>query len=236
MQGVDTQCDLCDANDPQRAHPPQYMYDNGNTGALTWWQSSSWYDYPTPLEINITLSLGHSYRISDDLTFLFEYGRPQLMILEKSSDHGENWEVYQYYAAAEMGCTERDADKEGCNGQVVSGCQYVFGMPVTSDENLATPTQVICTDQYSSTIRVSDVDVTFLINSRIMLLTNSFNPADIVAAYEANAAFQAFLDITDLRLRLLYPPTDGLEFSAQKSLFGLGKYYYAITDIQSVLT
>lgn len=182
------------------------------------------------------MSLGHSYLISDDITFVFEFGQPQLMIFEKSNNYGATWEAYQYYAAREMGCTELDGGKVGCDGTVVSGCEYVFGMALTHDTDLTTPTQVICTDQYSGRRALSDTEVVFFINSRYSLLTNSFLPMDLAEAYDANVEFQAFLDVTDLRLQLLYPATDGLEYSAQKSLYGLGKYYYSISNIDTVVT
>ncbi|XP_072017698.1 laminin subunit alpha-1-like [Amphiura filiformis] len=234
--GVAITCAKCDENDPALAHPPENILDNGDNGANTWWQSSSWYDYPTPLHVNVTIAFEHSYQVSDEIKIEFKYGRPQLMILEKSNDYGETWEVYQYYAADELGCAERDADEEGCDGTVVSGCERQFGMPVTEDTALSLPTDVICTNQYSSSVRVSDVDVTFRISDRIMLLTpGRIDVAQLAREFETNTELQSFLTVTDLRFQLLMPATDGLHISAHDDYLGLGKYFYAISNVETFI-
>ena len=70
----------CRDSDPQQRHPPEHMIDMGagNTANMdTWWQSKSWYDYPTPLEANITFSFDKQYelRVSNITEFpnLFEF-------------------------------------------------------------------------------------------------------------------------------------------------------------------
>ncbi|KAJ8038876.1 Laminin subunit beta-1 [Holothuria leucospilota] len=196
----DFRCSICNASNETLAHPPEYMYDPQLSLAdPTWWQSISWYDYPIPLEVNITLSLNHTYKLDGDITLTFQSGRPQLMVLEKSSDYGHSWDVYQYFA--------RDCSD--------------FGMVASRPYQLTDPTEIICSEDYSGSLPRSGGEVVF----------------DVVRRYDQalsnNTDFHEFLSITDLRIRLIYPATDGLEWSGQEQ--NLVKYYYAVSNIEVFL-
>lgn len=183
------------------------MYDQEPSLADgTWWQSISWYDYPIPLEVNLTLSLNHTYKLNSDIVITFQSGRPQSMVLEKSLDNGQSWDVYQYFA-------------QDCS---------VFSMSASTVRQLNDPTEVICTEGYSNPLPHSGGIVEFDVSSRYSLLSASRSPEVIIQAMENNTEFLRFLSITDLRIRLLYPATDGLEHSGQ--ILNLVKYYYAISD------
>ncbi|XP_038046622.1 laminin subunit alpha-1-like [Patiria miniata] len=209
---ISKECSLCDATNASLSHPPQYSYDQPTPGQPTWWQSITWYNYPTPLEVNLTLSLNHSYTINSEIKIVFQSSLPRRMVLEKSSDYGQTWQPYQYYAYS---------------------CSY-FGM--THADAAATPTEVICSESYSSgpqTALYSGGEVLFTVQDRLTLLTSSPFPQDFQRAYENATELKAFLEVTDLRLRLLYPATDGLEWTYQFQ--SLIHYYYAISNIGTFL-
>ncbi|XP_071820964.1 laminin subunit alpha-3-like isoform X3 [Apostichopus japonicus] len=200
-------CSICNTSNETLAHPPEYVYDQEPSLADgTWWQSISWYDYPIPLEVNLTLSLNHTYKLNSDIVITFQSGRPQSMVLEKSLDNGQSWDVYQYFA-------------QDCS---------VFSMSASTVRQLNDPTEVICTEGYSNPLPHSGGIVEFDVSSRYSLLSASRSPEVIIQAMENNTEFLRFLSITDLRIRLLYPATDGLEHSGQ--ILNLVKYYYAISD------
>ena len=128
FQDLLLECGECNAFNDSLAHPPRYIYDQPVQDSPTWWQSISWYNYNTPLEINITLSLNHSYTINSEIKIVFVSSLPRRMVLEKSSDYGQTWQPYQYYA---------------------HNCSY-FKMNATDERNIRSPTEVICSQQYSS--------------------------------------------------------------------------------------
>ncbi|XP_005882214.1 PREDICTED: netrin-G2 [Myotis brandtii] len=90
----------CDASNPDLAHPPRLMFDREDEGLATYWQSVTWSRYPSPLEANITLSWNKSVELTDDVVVTFEYGRPTVMVLEKSLDNGRSWQ-YSRWAGAQ---------------------------------------------------------------------------------------------------------------------------------------
>ncbi|NXP35738.1 NTNG2 protein, partial [Leiothrix lutea] len=111
--------DECDASNPDLAHPPKLMFDSEDEGLATYWQSVTWRRYPEPLLANITLSWNKSIELTDDIVITFEYGRPTIMMLEKSLDNGRTWHPYQYYA---------------------DDCMEAFSMPARRVRDLSTTT------------------------------------------------------------------------------------------------
>eukprot|EP00057_Strongylocentrotus_purpuratus_P033905 XP_793215.4 PREDICTED: laminin subunit beta-2 [Strongylocentrotus purpuratus] len=205
---------VCDASNFSLAHPPEYIIDSHDGDVPTWWQSISWYDYPLPLEVTVTLSLDHAYTLVDSIDLTFQSGRPKQMILEKSSDRGSSWETLQYYS---------------------TDCLEDFSLDDTSQSDIRNASKVICTSEYSGTLPYSDGHVVYSVEERLALLfSDGLTPELQVEAYQNDTAFRDLLTLTDLRLRLLYPATDGLEITGQS--FSLIKYYYAISNIESYLT
>ncbi len=146
------------------------------------------------------------------MTITFLNGGPQRMILEKSSDNGETWTVLQYFAQG-------------------SDCQQVFNMPITTDVTfLSSSTDVICTNNYKRTGSGLERNVEFEIAERLEWSGLPF---------ESNTALQEFLDVTDLRLRLLMPLTNGEEINIPATTahhFGYGRFYYAISNVDVFVT
>lgn len=63
-------CDLCDANNATKSHPPEYAVD----GMETWWQSPPLSRGMKYNEVNLTIDLGQvsslSYTTEYNLTYL----------------------------------------------------------------------------------------------------------------------------------------------------------------------
>ncbi|XP_064648800.1 netrin-G2-like [Lineus longissimus] len=209
---VPKECKYCDSNSTTDSHPPANIVDQ--SGSATWWQSITWPkpSFPNAPEITITLSFGKTYELTDDLGILFKSGRPQNMILEKSTDNGATWSVLQYYA---RDCTQ----------------YYNIGAGLETDITMANPAKVICSESYSGQLPRSGGTVTFSVTeSRYKLF---LGPAysdyqSLFSAFE-NTQLDEYMTFTDLRIKLLYPATDGKEVFG--SYIDFLHYYYAISNI-----
>ncbi|XP_077982054.1 uncharacterized protein LOC144437061 [Glandiceps talaboti] len=201
-------CLVCANNVPALAHPPELILDlEAEESSPTYWQSRSWTDFPTPLEINITISLGMQYELQDDITITFQSGLPRKMILAKSMDYGNSWDVLQYYS---------------------SDCVSDFGM--VSDMELSNPSQITCTEQYNTLTTEFGENIVFSVTPRFTLLAGPDN-ADTQNIYnylEADEKFRNLLTLTDLQIRLLTPAYLDNQTTDQNSL---AASYYAISNV-----
>ncbi|XP_067340140.1 netrin-G2 isoform X5 [Channa argus] len=204
--------DECDASNPDLAHPPQLMQDRERNGLITYWQTVTWRRHPEPLLANITLSWNKSLELTDDLQITFEYGRPTIMIMDKSMDHGRSWQPYQFYA---------------------DDCQDTFNMPPKKVRDLspANITRVICTEQYSRWVgSKNDKNVKFEVRARFAVFAGSRlqNMDALYTRMESMKGLRDFFTFTNLRLRLLRPALGGTYVQRDNLL----KYFYAISNIE----
>ncbi|XP_056134050.1 netrin-G2 [Lampris incognitus] len=203
--------DECDASSPDLAHPPQMMQDRERGGLITYWQTVTWSRYPQPLLANISLSWNKSLELVDDVIVTFEYGRPTIMVLEKSLDKGVTWQPYQYYA---------------------DDCMEAFGMPAKQVRDLAPSnvTRVICTEQYSRWVGAKEEkNVVFEVRARFVVFAGPklINMDALYTRMESMKGLREFFSFTNLRLRLLRPALGGTYVQRDN----LQKYFYAISNI-----
>ncbi|XP_013983407.2 netrin-G2 isoform X5 [Salmo salar] len=204
--------DECDASNPDLAHPPQLMQDREHTGRITYWQTVTWARYPEPLLANISLAWNKSLELTDDIAITFEYGRPTLMVLDKSMDHGSTWQPYQFYA---------------------DDCLESFNMAPkrVSDLSPANITLVICTEQFSRWVgSKNDKNVKFEVRERFAVFAGPrlLNMDSLYTRMESMKGLREFFTFTNLRLRLLRPALGGTYMQRDNLL----KYFYAISNIE----
>ncbi|XP_072310705.1 netrin-G2 isoform X4 [Eucyclogobius newberryi] len=203
--------DECDASNPDLAHPPQLMQDRERNGLITYWQTVTWRSHPEPLLANITLSWNKSLELTDDLHITFEYGRPTIMVLDKSMDHGRSWQPYQYYA---------------------DDCLDAFNMQPKRvlDLNPTNITRVICTEQFSRWVgSKNEKNVKFEVRGRFAVFAGlRLQQMDnLYTRMESMKGLRDFFTFTNLRLRLLRPALGGTYVQRDNLL----KYFYAISNI-----
>uniref|UniRef100_A0A8C1ZKZ9 Netrin G2 n=1 Tax=Cyprinus carpio TaxID=7962 RepID=A0A8C1ZKZ9_CYPCA len=204
--------DECDASNPDLAHPPQLMQDRERSGLITYWQTVTWQRYPEPLQANISLSWNKTLELTDDIQITFEYGRPTIMVLEKSMNFGRTWQPYQYYA---------------------DDCMDAFKIPASRARDLtaANVTHVICTEQYSSWVGSKNEKVVrFEVRSRFAIFAGPrlLNMEGLYTRMESMKGLRDFFMFTNLRLRLLRPALGGTYVQRDN----LMKYFYAISNVE----
>ncbi|MED6257010.1 Netrin-G2 [Xenoophorus captivus] len=204
--------DECDASNPDLAHPPQLMQDRERNGLITYWQTVTWGRHPEPLLANITMSWNKSLELTDDVQITFEYGRPTIMVLDKSMDHGRSWQPYQFYA---------------------DDCQDAFNMQPKRVRELSPTnlTRVICTEQYSRWVgSKNDKNVKFEVRERFAVFAGPRlqNMDNLYTRMESMKGLRDFFTFTNLRLRLLRPALGGTYVQRDNLL----KYFYAISNIE----
>lgn len=89
-------CQICDAADPRRAHPPSYLTDLNSAHNLTCWQSENL--NTSPHNVTLTLSLGKKFEITY-VSLQFCSPRPESLSIYKSMDYGKTWMPYQFYSS-----------------------------------------------------------------------------------------------------------------------------------------
>ncbi|XP_040279997.1 laminin subunit beta-3 [Bufo bufo] len=86
------QCCRCDSREPFSAVSHRIINVVSPIGHLRWWQSESGVD-----AVSLQFDLNRKFQLSD-VILDFRSPRPAGMLIERSSDSGKTWQVYQYLA------------------------------------------------------------------------------------------------------------------------------------------
>lgn len=210
--GPGQQCFECDANSTTKRHPPEYMVDNKefnnpySVQTVTWWQSQTWWE---------TNNLGLTSRFNPlKVNITLSFGRTFHI------SGGITVRFYNERPRALFLEKSKDFGKTWIILQYFAfKCPDYFNMPGVAAVLTNYPFNVTCTEDYSGQYPPRYGKVEYRFDAR----------------YEPGCGYfdqdmQNFMLATNVRIRLVYPPTDGLENMFQDEHI-LNKYYYAISDI-----
>ncbi|KAM9296559.1 laminin subunit alpha-5 [Gastrophryne carolinensis] len=192
-------CDICLANGGEKAHP----ITNAIDGTERWWQSpplSRGLEYN---EVNVTLDLGQVFHVAYVWIKFANSPRPDLWVLERSTDFGLTYQPWQYFASSKRDCIER------------------FG--VQTLQRIAKDDDVICTTEYSRIVPLENGEIVVsLVNKRPGAMNFSYSPL-----------LRNFTTATNIRLSFLRTNTllGHLMGKAQGDPTVTRRYYYSIKDI-----
>ncbi|XP_046707006.1 laminin subunit alpha-3-like [Silurus meridionalis] len=147
-------CDLCNANNPEKAHP----VNNAIDGTERWWQSPPLSRGLRYNEINVTLDLGQLFHVAYIIVKFANSPRPDLWVLERSVDHGKTFTAWQYFAHLKKDCIERFGKEPNVK-------------TVWDDEQ-------ICTTEYSRLVPLENGEIfVSLVNGRPGSKNFTYSPA-----------------------------------------------------------
>ncbi|CAB3226438.1 unnamed protein product [Arctia plantaginis] len=193
-------CDICDATIPGKNHPPEYAVDSSET----WWQSPPLSRGMKYNEVNLTIDLGQEFHVAYVFVKMGNSPRPDLWVLEKSSDYGKTFKPWQYFSDSPQDC-ERYFGKESLQ-------------PITRDDS------VICSTEYSKIVPLEGGEIP------ISLLNN--RPS--ANAYFNSTVLQEWTRATNVRLRLLRTKNmmgHLMSATRQHDPTVTRRYFYSIKDI-----
>ncbi|RVE71200.1 hypothetical protein OJAV_G00072220, partial [Oryzias javanicus] len=100
-------CDICSQGSSDRAHP----ITNAIDGTERWWQSPPLSRSTEYNQVNVTLDLGQLFHVAYVLIKFANSPRPDLWVLERSTDFGQTYQPWQYFASSKRDCIERFGQK-----------------------------------------------------------------------------------------------------------------------------
>ncbi|XP_021110870.1 laminin subunit alpha-5 isoform X2 [Heterocephalus glaber] len=192
-------CDICTASSSNKAHPVSNAID----GTERWWQSpplSRGLEYN---EVNVTLDLGQVFHVAYVLIKFANSPRPDLWVLERSTDFGHTYQPWQFFASSKRDCLER------------------FGAGTL--ERITQDDDVICTTEYSRIVPLENGEIVVsLVNGRPGAMNFSYSPL-----------LRDFTKATNIRLRFLRTNTllGHLMGKALRDPTVTRRYYYSIKDV-----
>uniref|UniRef100_A0A8K9UV88 Laminin subunit alpha-5 n=1 Tax=Oncorhynchus mykiss TaxID=8022 RepID=A0A8K9UV88_ONCMY len=192
-------CDTCAMGDSDRAHP----ISNAIDGTERWWQSPPLSRSTDFNQVNVTLDLGQLFHVAYVLIKFANSPRPDLWVLERSTDFGETYQPWQFFASSKRDCIER------------------FGQRTI--ERINSDNDVICTTEYSRIVPLENGEVVVsLVNGRPGAMNFSYSPV-----------LRDFTKATNIRLRFLRTNTllGHLMGKALRDPTVTRRYYYSIKDI-----
>lgn len=192
-------CDICRQGESDRAHP----ITNAIDGTERWWQSPPLSRSTEYNEVNVTLDLGQLFHVAYVLIKFANSPRPDLWVLERSTDFGQTYQPWQYFASSKRDCIER------------------FGQRTI--ERINTDNDVICTSEYSRIVPLENGEIVVsLVNGRPGAMNFSYSPV-----------LRDFTKATNIKLRFLRTNTllGHLMGKALRDPTVTRRYYYSIKDI-----
>ncbi|XP_043984093.1 laminin subunit alpha-5 isoform X1 [Gambusia affinis] len=192
-------CDICSQEDSDRAHP----ITNAIDGTERWWQSPPLSRSTEYNEVNVTLDLGQLFHVAYVLIKFANSPRPDLWVLERSTDSGQTYRPWQYFASSKRDCIER------------------FGQRTI--ERINNDNDIICTTEYSRIVPLENGEIVVsLVNGRPGAMNFSYSPV-----------LRDFTKATNIRLRFLRTNTllGHLMGKALRDPTVTRRYYYSIKDI-----
>ena len=209
--GPGSKCFECDANSTSKRHLPAYMVDKEfdtpySLEDVTWWQSQTWWE---------TNQLGLSNKFNPlKVNITLSFGR---------RFHISGGITVRFNNERPMALFLEKSKDFGKTWNILQyfafKCSQYYDMPGMEPVPKSNPFNATCTEDYSGQFPPRFGKVEYRFDKRYDGSCGYFNQ-DI----------QNFMLATNVRVRLEYPYTDGLEklFQTEDTL---NRYYYAISDI-----
>uniref|UniRef100_A0A8C3D588 Laminin subunit alpha 5 n=1 Tax=Corvus moneduloides TaxID=1196302 RepID=A0A8C3D588_CORMO len=192
-------CDICSSANSNKAHP----ITNAIDGTERWWQSPPLSRGLEFNQVNVTLDLGQLFHVAYVLIKFANSPRPDLWVLERSTDFGLTYEPWQYFASSKRDCIEK------------------FGQHTV--DRITRDDHAICTTEYSRIVPLENGEIVVsLVNGRPGAMNFSYSPL-----------LRNFTKATNIRLRFLQTNTllGHLMGKALRDPTVTRRYYYSIKDI-----
>uniref|UniRef100_A0A8C9FFU8 Laminin subunit alpha 5 n=1 Tax=Pavo cristatus TaxID=9049 RepID=A0A8C9FFU8_PAVCR len=192
-------CDICSSANSNKAHP----ITNAIDGTERWWQSPPLSRGLEFNQVNVTLDLGQLFHVAYVLIKFANSPRPDLWVLERSTDFGLTYEPWQYFASSKRDCIEK------------------FGLQTV--DRISKDDHAICTTEYSRIVPLENGEIVVsLVNGRPGAMNFSYSPL-----------LRNFTKATNIRLRFLQTNTllGHLMGKALRDPTVTRRYYYSIKDI-----
>ncbi|CAJ1084378.1 laminin subunit alpha-5 isoform X1 [Xyrichtys novacula] len=192
-------CDICRQGESDRAHP----ITNAIDGTERWWQSPPLSRSTEYNEVNVTLDLGQLFHVAYVLIKFANSPRPDLWVLERSTDFGQTYQPWQFFASSKRDCIER------------------FGQRTI--ERINNDDDIVCTTEYSRIVPLENGEIVVsLVNGRPGAMNFSYSPV-----------LRDFTKATNIKLRFLRTNTllGHLMGKALRDPTVTRRYYYSIKDI-----
>ncbi|XP_064486972.1 laminin subunit alpha-like [Ornithodoros turicata] len=192
-------CDYCNMSDPRRAHPPENAID----GSEKWWQSPPLSRGTRFNEVNLTIDLGQEFHVAYVFVKMANSPRPGVWVLERSTDNGETYKAWQYFADTYADCTS------------------YFGPNV--EDHISKDDSVICETKFSKVVPLEGGEMVIsLLNGRPSADNFTYSPE-----------LQEWTKATNVRVRLLRTKTllGHLMSVERQDPTVTRRYFYSIKDI-----